>query len=196
MLKMYWNENFEDSQRPSIATEMPVLTDFIVLGLFFFFFGLNYLFTSNLSCTLHCLVGLVVKVPTSTAADRGHTCGYTARHLVFLGQHWDWFTQCQYTVTKSESMHALQLLSQCGSTYNWADPSLRCASLLLAHGTLINRPTNMYTLRFTHTLWNVVLFIGTLPATFIDVWLSNTRCQPVRWKFIWRHPMSICFSSG
>ena len=65
------------------------------------------------------LVGLVVKVSASTAGDPGfdtrwrredvsgsshtmthywHSCGYSARHLTFLGQRWDWLARCQHTM--------------------------------------------------------------------------------------------------
>ena len=41
-----------------------------------------------------------------------------ARRLAIREQRWDWLSRCQYTVTGWDRKFDLQLLSQCGSTYN------------------------------------------------------------------------------
>ena len=41
-----------------------------------------------------------------------------ARHMALEGQLWDWLARCQYTVTGWDTKLDLQLLYQCGSTYN------------------------------------------------------------------------------
>ena len=69
----------------------------------------------------YCLVGLLVKVFTSTAADLGsitcfsmgsfpgrvHSSGYPARRLALQSQIWDWFALCQYAVTGWDRMFDL-----------------------------------------------------------------------------------------
>ena len=98
---------------------------------------------------IYLLVGLVVKASVSKAAEPGSTPSFPVenspgrvipvtwnlvRHWlpshapgVIQGQCWDWSARCQYTVTGWDGKFGLQLLSQCGGTWNWADPSLRYA---------------------------------------------------------------------
>ena len=67
-----------------------------------------------------------------------HSSGYPARRLALLGQHWDWSARCQYTVTGWGRTFDLQLLSQCGSTYNCLSRSVPEIHSSVA-GTLNNK---------------------------------------------------------
>ena len=119
----------------------------------------------------HCyrLVGLVAKASTSEAEDPGfksrlrrdfwgvesyqwlknwHSSGYPPRRLALQGQRWDCSAWCQYTVNGWDGKFGLQLLSQCGSTYNCLSRSVPEIHLHAA-GTLSNQPTNK---QFRHCL--------------------------------------------
>ena len=97
---------------------------------------------STSACQHDCLIGLVVKAPTSRAKDPGFDSHLRhvdfsrssdtndlkirtpvatlpgLRCLVLQGQRWDWLAQCQYSVTGWGRKFDLQLLSPCGSMYN------------------------------------------------------------------------------
>ena len=53
-----------------------------------------------------------------------HSSGYPARRLALRGQYRDWLARCQYIVTGWDGKFDLQLLSQCGSTYNCLSTSV------------------------------------------------------------------------
>ena len=102
---------------------------------------------------VHHLVGFVVKVAASRAEDPGfeshsrrdfsgvksyqwlknwHSSGYPARNLALEGQHWDWSSQCQYTVTGWDGKFGLQLyLCVVARKIVWADLSQRYTCMLL-----------------------------------------------------------------
>ena len=74
---------------------------------------------------MNCRIGRVVKVFALRGEDPwfdfhlslGHFSGLThSSDLKKLGQLWDWFVRCQYTVTGWGRNFDLQLLYQCGST--------------------------------------------------------------------------------
>ena len=64
-----------------------------------------------------------------------HSSGYPARHLALWGHCWDWLNRCQYTVSGWDGKLDLQLLSQCGSMYNYLSISIPELHLHVA-GTL------------------------------------------------------------
>ena len=65
-----------------------------------------------------------------------------------VGQCWDSSARCQYTVTGWDEKFGLQLLSQCGSTYNCLSRSVPEIHSCVP-GTLNNQPTNKQTAAYS-----------------------------------------------
>ena len=112
---------------------------------------LNNILSFRLSVQNDRLVGLVVKASASRAQDpefesrlrRDLKIGNPVATLPGAWRYrisWDRLVWCQYAVTGWDGKFGLQLLSQCGSTYN----CLSTPSEIHSHvaGTLINLPTN------------------------------------------------------
>ena len=75
-----------------------------------------------------------------------YSSSYPARRLVLEGQWWDLLGLCQYAVIGWDGKFDLQVLSQCGSTYNCLSRSVSEIHQYIA-GTLSNQPM---TLRLGH----------------------------------------------
>ena len=73
-----------------------------------------------------------LKIGTPVATLQGVWC--------LQGQCWDWSARCQYTMTEWDGKFGLQLLFQCGSTYNCLSRSVPKIHSHVA-GTLSNQPT-------------------------------------------------------